>query len=96
MGLSGSASRVQSPRDSIRIILRFRGLSVISAKGYWISNLHWNSVAGKPVDLSLFVTNLTKEKFFTNKLGGSSFSLDSGIVNEPRMFGARVRVRFGD
>ena len=39
------------------------------------------------------MTNLTKEKSFTNKLGGSSFSLDSGIVNEPRMFGARARVR---
>jgi iron complex outermembrane receptor protein len=59
-------------------------------------NLNWNSVVGQPVDLGLFMTNVTKEKYFTNKLGGSSFSLDSGILNEPRIFGARLRVHFGD
>lgn len=58
-------------------------------------NLNWKSIAGQPVDLSLFVTNLTNEQYYTNLLGGSSFNLDSGIINEPRMFGARVRVRFG-
>ena len=37
---------------------------------------------------------MTKEKFhvFTT---GSSFGFDSAILNEPRMYGARLRYRFG-
>jgi iron complex outermembrane receptor protein len=57
-------------------------------------NLNWNDVVGQPVDLALFVTNVTKEKFYTFTTG-ASFGFDSAILNEPRMFGVRVRYRFG-
>lgn len=58
-------------------------------------SLSWNNVVGQPLDFSVFVTNVTKEKYHTNRLGGS-FGFDSAILNEPRMVGARVRVRFGN
>lgn len=57
-------------------------------------NLNWDSIAGLPLDLSLFATNVTEEEFhvFTT---GASFGFDSFILNEPRMYGARLKYRFG-
>ncbi len=57
-------------------------------------NLNWSSVAGSPADISFFVTNLTKQKFYTFTTG-ASFGFDSAILNEPRMFGARLKYHFG-
>jgi iron complex outermembrane receptor protein len=71
------------------------GFSYLDEQNNVNLNLNWNNIVGKPVDLTLFVTNLTKEKYHTSRLGGS-FGFDSAILNEPRMFGARVRVRFGN
>ncbi|MDB5725247.1 MAG: hypothetical protein JWQ16_2001 [Novosphingobium sp.] len=58
-------------------------------------NLNWYDIAGQPVDLSLFVTNLTKQKFVTYTTG-SSFGPEAVNLNEPRMFGARLKVRLGN
>jgi iron complex outermembrane receptor protein len=52
---------------------------------------------GKPVDLSLFVTNLTDEKYFTYIVGYyNAAGFDGGPLSPPRMYGARLRYRFGD
>lgn len=58
------------------------------------ANVNWNDVGSLPLDLSLFVTNLTKNKFYVATTG-QSFGFDSVIPNQPRMFGVRARVRFG-
>lgn len=58
-------------------------------------NLNWSDLGGQPVDLSLFITNVTGEKFITYTTG-SSFGAEAVFLNEPRMFGARLRVRFGE
>ncbi|HEX7857485.1 MAG TPA: TonB-dependent receptor [Sphingobium sp.] len=58
-------------------------------------NFNWAAVAGGPVDLGLFVTNLTKEKFHLFTTGGSN-GFDALILNQPRMWGARLRYRFGN
>jgi iron complex outermembrane receptor protein len=60
-------------------------------------NLDWRDVGGQPVDLSFFVTNLTKQVTYTviqPQLGG--FGMDLRYIGQPRMFGARLRVRFGN
>jgi iron complex outermembrane receptor protein len=57
-------------------------------------NLNWSNVAGAPLDLSLFVTNLTDEKFYTYYIG-SSFGWEAGMLNEPRMYGVRLRFHWG-
>jgi iron complex outermembrane recepter protein len=59
-------------------------------------NLNWRDIAGAPVDLTLFATNVTNEKYhvgFTNSLGSTGG--DFIILGEPRMFGARLKYRFG-
>ena len=60
-------------------------------------NLNWRSVAGLPVDLLLFATNVTKKKYYTLVSGLYRFTgFETAAVGEPRMFGARLRYRFGD
>ena len=60
-------------------------------------NLNWNDVGRKPIDLSLFMTNVTNEKYYINV---SDFRASAGLVSQvmgqPRMYGARLRYRFGD
>ncbi|MFT3964588.1 MAG: TonB-dependent receptor [Sphingobium sp.] len=60
-------------------------------------NINWNSVAGGPVDLALFATNVTKRKYATATFGGyTSFGFEAMSVGEPRMYGVRLKYRFGD
>jgi iron complex outermembrane receptor protein len=58
-------------------------------------NLDWKEVAGRPVDLSLFATNVAGAKYNTwiNEFVSSGFvAYQRG---EPRMYGLRLRYRFG-
>ncbi|HEX7852785.1 MAG TPA: TonB-dependent receptor [Sphingobium sp.] len=60
-------------------------------------NLNWNSVAGGPVDLSVFATNVTNKQYYVATFGGyTSFGFESMAVGEPRMYGVRLKYRFGD
>jgi len=59
-------------------------------------NLDWRNVGGHPVDLSLFGTNVTNQ--FTQGLISpfyDSLGYDVRYMGLPRMYGVRVRVRFG-
>ncbi len=59
-------------------------------------NASWNNVAGAPVDLSFFMTNVTNEKYIAFPLAAfTSFGFDAANLAPPRMYGARLRVRFG-
>jgi iron complex outermembrane receptor protein len=59
-------------------------------------NASWNGIMGAPVDLSVFVTNATNTKFPTNVNNAyTSFGFESVILNEPRMYGMRLRYSFG-
>jgi iron complex outermembrane receptor protein len=60
-------------------------------------NLNWTNVAGKPIDLSLFATNVTDQftRNYVYPLFGS-FGFDVGYLGQPRMFGVRARIRFGE
>ncbi len=60
------------------------------------ANITWASVMGKPFDLSVFVTNLTNKQYFSYVAGTyTSVGLENAQLGEPRMVGARLRVRFG-
>ncbi|MDY0069507.1 MAG: hypothetical protein RBR91_06330, partial [Porticoccaceae bacterium] len=57
----------------------------------------WSGVLGEPFDIALFVKNATDDVhavawsgFYT--VVGTAFA----VYNEPRMFGAEFRYRFGD
>jgi iron complex outermembrane receptor protein len=60
-------------------------------------NLDWRGVGGKPVDVAVFATNVTKQFMYTyvSSLFGT-FGFDSGYIGQPRMYGVRVRARFGE
>lgn len=60
-------------------------------------NLDWQSVAGSPVDLAIFVTNVTKEVVrIPNQF---PFAFSGGAVHSgympPRMYGLRLRYNIG-
>lgn len=59
-------------------------------------NANWKDVAGMPVDLAFFMTNVTNEKLALN-VGNfyNSFGYEAVPVNEPRMWGFRLKYRFG-
>jgi iron complex outermembrane receptor protein len=59
-------------------------------------NLNWKNVGGHPVDLAVFVTNATGQKYFVSAgtvLG--SIGADTSLLGPPRMFGARLKYSFG-
>jgi iron complex outermembrane receptor protein len=60
-------------------------------------NVNWNNVAGQPIDLAFFMTNVTDEIYQVG-VGGSytSAGFENLIYAPPRMFGFRVKYRFGD
>lgn len=71
-------------------------LGMLPSTSLWNLNLNWNSIAGRPVDLSGFITNLTNEKYPVF-IGNSwvSTGTESLILGQPRMYGLRLKVRFG-
>lgn len=61
-------------------------------------NLNWDGIAGMPLDASLFITNVTNEKLYTNAIdrsGARSDGFVAYLLGEPRMWGVRLRYHFG-
>ena len=60
-------------------------------------NATWESMLGSPVDLSFFMTNVTNEIYPVNvgsALGSAGF--ENFIYGAPRMWGFRLRYKFGE
>jgi iron complex outermembrane receptor protein len=60
-------------------------------------NLDWRNVGGQPLDLAVFATNVTNQ-FTRSYVQGlfNSFGFDTGYLGTPRMYGVRVKIRFGE
>jgi iron complex outermembrane receptor protein len=59
-------------------------------------NLNWRSAFGRPIDVSVFGTNLLGKKYLTSVVDvRSSAGFVSNSVGEPRMYGVRLRYHFG-
>jgi iron complex outermembrane receptor protein len=60
-------------------------------------NFNWDHVAGGPVDLSVFGTNVTDEEYYTysNDLYDTDYGFTSAVQGIPRMYGVRLRYGFG-
>ena len=72
------------------------GLGVTPATDLLNLNLDWKGVAGSPIDLAFFVTNVTKEAFNVNSTGAwTSAGVGEVLMNQPRFYGMRVRFNFG-
>ena len=70
--------------------------SSIPAYGLLNFSLDWTSVFGKPFDASFFMTNAT-DKLYWNFIPQfyNSAGFESRFLGPPRMFGVRLRKRFG-
>ncbi len=59
-------------------------------------NLNWTNMVGIPLDLSLFATNVSDKKYYSATSGiFQSFGYEVAYLNEPTMYGARLRYHFG-
>jgi iron complex outermembrane receptor protein len=59
-------------------------------------NVDWNNVMGKPVDLAFFMTNVTNELVpVAVGFAYQSAGFENQLYAPPRMFGFRLRYRFG-
>jgi iron complex outermembrane receptor protein len=60
------------------------------------ASANWTSMFGKPIDLSIFATNLTNQHYVNgisdNSAGGGHVGV---LIAEPRMYGVRLRYRWG-
>jgi iron complex outermembrane receptor protein len=72
-----------------------RELSWIDGFDTMGASIDWKDVGGKPVDISLFATNLTQTKYYTYATDTLRLGVITKNLGEPRMFGIRARVRFG-
>jgi len=70
---------------------------VLSGYGLLGMNLHWDGIFRSSVDAELFATNLTDKLYYTNltAIYQTAFGLAGRIPGEPRMYGVRLRYRFG-
>lgn len=59
-------------------------------------NFNWTGIAGSPVDLSVFGTNVTDEEYLSYISGLWVNGIESGQAGLPRMYGARIRYHFGN
>jgi iron complex outermembrane receptor protein len=72
------------------------GLGVAPSSTVLNLNAGWENIAGRPLDLSFFMTNVTNEHVIlqiNDNSAGRNFV--SGLVGEPRMYGFRLKYRFG-
>ena len=60
-------------------------------------NLNWRGIAGSPIDLALYATNVTKRKYYVapNAIL-TTVGADYVIAGAPRIYGLRLKVRFGN
>jgi iron complex outermembrane receptor protein len=73
-----------------------QGLGTLPATNLLNLNAGWTTIAGKPVDLEFFATNVTNQQYYAYVPGiaiGTGF--ETAALGQPRMYGARVRVHFG-
>lgn len=67
----------------------------LPAQNFGNVNVSWENFLGQPVDFSVFVTNVTNKKIYLHSNVQENFGFTSRIIGEPRMFGFRMKYRFG-
>jgi iron complex outermembrane receptor protein len=58
-------------------------------------NINWEGVASLPIDASFFMTNVTNEKIYLHINDNTPRGFISYLIGEPRMWGVRLRYKFG-
>lgn len=59
--------------------------------------LDWNDVGARPLDLSVYMTNVFDKKYLqAGTVSGDTVGINAGIYGAPRQFGLTLRYRFGE
>ena len=60
-------------------------------------NANWTNVLGRPVDASLFATNVTGQNYYVvcPGLGGAGLGFETLELGQPTMYGIRLKYHFG-
>ena len=72
------------------------GFTMVPQDAYTLVNLRseWMNAMGGPIDLGLFVTNVTDQEVL---LGGAGVNgMVTSSIGPPRMFGIEISYRFGE
>jgi iron complex outermembrane receptor protein len=74
-----------------------QNLSFVPSTDLLNLNLGWNSISQSPVDVNVFVTNVTDKHYYTfiPGLGSRQLGMETAALGAPRMYGARIRWHFG-
>lgn len=60
-------------------------------------NAEWDSIAGQPIDLAFFMTNVMNQKRVLYPIATyPTLGAEAGYLNLPRMWGFRLKYRFGE
>jgi iron complex outermembrane receptor protein len=79
-----------------RTIPYFAAYCCIQATNLLDLNLNWEQVMGKPLDLSVFATNVTGDRYYTFIPGlAASVGFETAQLGQPPLYGVRVKVHFG-
>jgi iron complex outermembrane receptor protein len=69
----------------------------LSSRSLLNLNASWNNIMSQPIDLSFFMTNVTNKKYVLSlSQAWGSLGFESVVPNEPRMWGIRLKYRFGE
>jgi iron complex outermembrane recepter protein len=69
--------------------------NIIGDYGLLNFDAEWKNIAGRPVDLEVFVTNVADEQYIQQNLAYYNvFGSVAVLYGEPRMYGARLRYNF--
>jgi len=71
------------------------GVSFIQAIQLVDLNFDWRHIAGSPVDLSVFATNVTDRHYISLGLPEPALGLEVAQIGAPRMYGVRLRYTLG-
>ena len=72
------------------------GAGVAPASTVLNLNATWENVGGMPIDLAAFMTNVTNEHVILQINDNTLRGFIAGNIGEPRMWGFRVKYKFGD
>lgn len=67
---------------------------VLPSVGLLNLNASWKSVAKSNIDLSFFMTNVTKKRYYNYLSGILGYGFETANVGLPRMFGVSAKARF--
>ena len=71
------------------------GAGIVPSSRVLNLNVNWNNIGGLPVDATFFMTNVTNERVILNINENTGRGFVSGLIGEPRMWGVRLKYRFG-